>query len=247
MMRPGGAIAASLAAALLAGNVGTLAAQSADDRRPTVAVMYFNNGAIGASNQELAPLSHGIADLLITELSGNAAIRVVERDKLQKLLEEQNLSSADRVDRETAVRVGRVLGVHHMIFGGFVTDARGNMRIDARAVNVETSRIEHVESVQGKKDDLMTLITDLAVKLNRGMKLPEMPRAVRDARMERSRQVPFQATMLYSRALAAKDSGNELEAIKLLSRSLEQFPDYEPAKRELKKLKKETDEDDEGR
>lgn len=242
MKRAKGAIAAVAAAVMLAAGATAVLAQDDEDRRPTVAVMYFGNGAIGAAHQDLAPLSRGIADLLITELSGNAGIRVVERDQLQRLMEEQNLSASDRVSRETAVRMGEILGAHHMIFGGFVTDGRGTIRIDVRAVNVETSRVEHVEFVRGKQDDLMSLIADLAGKLNRGMKLPDMPRGVREARIEQARKVPFQATMLYSRALAAKDSGDDSQAIQLLTRSLEQFPEYEPARRELAKLRKEMDE-----
>ncbi|HEX7943004.1 MAG TPA: CsgG/HfaB family protein [Gemmatimonadaceae bacterium] len=207
-----------------------------EDARPTVAVMYFNDGAIGASHAELEPLSGGIADLLITELSSNPGIRVVERDNLKKLMDEQSLGAGGRVDKETAVRMGRILGARHMIFGGFVTDGRGTMRLDARAVNVETSEIEHVESVQGKQDNLMTLIDDLAAKLNKGMKLPDIPKPVREANAATAKKVPFQAAMLYSRALAAKDGGNKAEAVQLLQKSLASFPEYAPAKRELEKM-----------
>jgi TolB-like protein len=212
------------------------AARAQQDARPTVAVMYFNDGAIGAAHTELEPLSGGIADLLITELSSNPAIRVVERDNLKQLMDEQNLTTSGRVDKETAVRVGKILGAHHMIFGGFVTDGRGTMRLDARAVNVETSEIEHVESVRGKQDDLMSLIDQLATKLNEGMKLPDIPKAVREGNAAAAKKVPFQATMLYSRALAAKDDGNTAEAVQLLQKSLASFPEYAPAKRELAKL-----------
>ncbi len=241
MRRAISAIAATAGAVMLTAGATAVLAQDGEDRRPTVAVMYFGNGAIGAEHHDLAPLSRGIADLLITELSGNASIRVVERDQLQRLMEEQNLSASDRVSRETAVRMGEILGAHHMIFGGFVTDGRGTIRINVRAANVETSRVEHVESVRGKQDDLMSLIADLAGKLNRGMRLPDMPRNAREARIEQARKVPFQATMLYSRALAARDSGDDSQAIQLLTRSLEQFPEYEPAMRELAKLRKQLD------
>lgn len=214
-----------------------LRAQSKTDDRPTVAVMYFTDGAIGKAHEDLAPLSGGIADLLITELSANPKIRVVERDNLKKLMDEQNLSAGGRVDEATAVKIGKLLGAHHMIFGGFVTDGRGTMRLDARAVNVETSAIEHVESVQGKQADLMSLIDQLAEKLNKGMNLPPMPKEVREASAKQAKKVPFQATMLYSRALAAKDSGHPDQAVELLEKSLATFPDYAPAQKELKKLK----------
>ena len=209
---------------------------SAQDARPTVAVMYFGNGAIGTAHEELAPLVKGLADMLISELSTNGAIRVLERDQLQQLAKERELSATGRVDRESAVRIGKILGADHMIFGGFVTDTRGAIRIDARAVNVETSQVEHVETVSGRQQELLSLVNELAGKLNRGMKLPEIPRGVRQASLERARKVPLEAAMLYSRALAAKDGGNAKEAVLLLQRSLATFPEYEPARRELAKL-----------
>jgi TolB-like protein len=219
------------------------AQEPAADARPTVAIMYFGNGALGKSHEELEPLSKGIADMLITEMAANTSIRVIERDQLQKLVEEQNLSASDRVDKSTAVKIGKILGVHHMIFGGFVTDLKGNMRLDSRAVNVETSEIEYVESVSNKTDNLMQMITDLAAKMNKGMKLPAMPKRVADAGTGTGGgggadkgKVPFQAIMLYSRALSEKDKGNKDEAVKLFKASLDKFPDYAPAKKEMAKL-----------
>lgn len=229
------ALAATLAALTLAG-AGSLRAQDSTDTRPTVAVMYFTDGAIGKDHDTLAPLSGGIADMLINDLSVNDKIRVVERDNLKKLMDEQNLSTSGRVDQETAVKVGKLLGAHHMIFGGFVTDGRGKMRLDARAVNVETSAIEHVETVQGKEDDLMALIDELATKMNNGMHLPDLPKVLREASAAEAKRVPFETAMLYSRALAAKDAGNTNQAVELLQRSLKSFPDYAPAQRELAKL-----------
>ncbi|HKT10030.1 MAG TPA: CsgG/HfaB family protein [Gemmatimonadaceae bacterium] len=229
------ALAATLAALTLAG-AGSLHAQDSTDTRPTVAVMYFTDGAIGKEHETLAPLSGGISDMLINDLSVNEKIRVVERDNLKKLMDEQNLSASGRVDQETAVKMGKLLGAHHMVFGGFVTDGRGQIRLDARAVNVETSAIEHVETVQGKEDDLMSLIDQLAMKMTNGMHLPDLPKPVRQASEAEAKRVPFETAMLYSRALAAKDAGNTNQAVELLQRSLKEFPDYAPAQRELAKL-----------
>lgn len=209
------------------------------NNKPTVAVMYFSNGAIGAAHNDLEPLSKGIADMLITDLSNNPTIRVVERDQLQKLLEEQKLSASGSVSKETAVKVGKLLGAHHMIFGGFVTDPMGRMRLDARAVNVETSEIEHVESVTDKTDNLMTMIANLAGKLNTGMKLPAIPTSMRAeaaVKTQQQKAVPFQAVMLYSRALSEQDKGNKQEAVKLYKASLDKFPNYAAAKAALAKL-----------
>src|SRR5215210_8284707 len=78
------------------------------DNRATVAVMYFTNSAL-VNHAEYEPLSKGIAEMLITELAASPALQVVERDRLQKLLEEQNLAESGKVDKETAVALGRIL------------------------------------------------------------------------------------------------------------------------------------------
>ena len=211
-------------------------APAVQDSRPTVAVMHFNNGATGKDNADLEPLRGGIADILISELSANQAIRVIEREQLDALVREQNLSSDKRVSAETAVRVGKLLGVHHMIFGGFVTVGKDRMRLDARAVNVETGEIEHVESVRGTKDDFATMIESLASKLNAGMKLPAMPR--RTAEATAAPKPPFQVVMLYSRAIAEENAGRRDEAERLYRAALAKFPDYEPARKAADRLAK---------
>jgi curli biogenesis system outer membrane secretion channel CsgG len=135
--------------ALLTTVVLPLGAQGTPDTRPTIAVLYFTNSAL-VDFASYAPLSKGMAEMLINEIAQNQAIRVVERDRLQPLLEEQNLQNTDRVDKETAVKIGKTLGARHMLMGSFVIDPNQNLRIDVRAVNTETSAIEFVQTVNGK-------------------------------------------------------------------------------------------------
>ena len=208
------------------------AQDAAADSRPTVAVMHFNNGAIGKAHEELDPLRGGIADILTSELSGNPGIRVIERDQLDKLVSEQNLSTNGSVDKATAVKVGKLLGVHHMIFGSYVSDRKDRVRFDARSVNVETGQIEHVETVSGKLDDFSDLIATLASKLNSGLKLP----AIHVSTSEAAAKPPFQVVMLYSRAIAEENGGRREEAAKLYRAALDKFPDYAPAKKALDRI-----------
>jgi TolB-like protein len=222
-----------------------VAAQAAgQDTRPTVAVMYFTNAAL-VRNAEYAPLSKGIAEMLITELAGNRAIRVVERDQLQKLLEEQNLGAAGRVDNETAVRLGKVLGARHFILGGFVIDPKENMRLDLRAVDVETSRIEYVETVSGKAENLLDLIEKLGDKVNAGLKLPPIARAagtseVRpgsgDVGLKRQKVNEVRAVLLLGRGLMAKDSGDTRAAAAAYRAALEVYPGFSRARALLQEV-----------
>jgi TolB-like protein len=219
------------ATALLAFATAPVVAQV--DTRPTVAVLPFVNSAIGAANVELAPLSKGIADLLITDLAQNPAIRVVERENIAAILAEQNLARDGRVDDATASRIGKLVGARHIVTGSFVTDRSGTMVITIKSVDTESGRIEYSDMHRDRTDNFLSLVSTVAEKTNRGLKLPELTPAARqtsEARTERQRRVPFQAVMMYSRAISAQDAGNRAEALTLFSQTIDRFPDFEDAK-----------------
>jgi TolB-like protein len=231
--------AAVVAAPVAAQQQPVVSQPGASDARPTLAVLYFTNGAL-VGNADYGPLSKGMAEMMITELSRNPGIRVVERDRLQQLLAEQNLGNGDRVDKETAVRLGKILGAQHLLMGAFVIDPKQNMRIDVRSVNTETSQIEYVETVDGKADQLFGLVSSLGAKVNAGLKLPEIPvhvpgvsGNVGTATHATSRVDQLRAVMLMSNALEQQDRGNVQGAIALYRQAIDTYPDFERAKQLL--------------
>ena len=228
---------ALFATAALAGSASSVAAQAPTaNQRPTVAILYFTNGAL-IDNASYAPLSKGMAEMLITELSQNSAVRVVERDRLQSLIEEQNLQNSDRVDKETAVKLGKTLGARHMLMGTFVIDPKKNMRIDVRAVNTETSAIEYTESVTGNADNLLQLVIQLGAKVNAGLKLPAMKTASASTPAAKSPN-QFKAIMAMSQALEAEDRKNPAQAATLYKQAIALNPDFDRAKVRLASIEK---------
>jgi len=200
--------------------------------------MYFTNGAIGNA-AEYAPLSKGLAEMLITELSGNTNIRVVERDRIQSLIDEQGLTAGGRVDQATAVRSGKILGALHMLMGTFVIDPKDRMRMDVRAINTETSELEFATTVTGKADNMLELLTQLAQKLNAGLKLPDVPTAFqRGAAVGAKGPNQLKSMMLLSRALEQQDRKNTQAAIALYKESLQANPDNARAKTLLASLER---------
>lgn len=204
------------------------------DRRPTVAVMYFDNGAL-SNRTDFAPLSKGIADMLAVALRSNCRVRVVEREQLQRLLTEQNIP-ADRIDAATRVRIGRLLGAKHMIMGAFVVDLREQMIMTASAIDVETSEHEADVSQRDAAKNLLDMVPALARKLNDAMKLPPMPTPVFEGSRPAKRDDELLGLRLYSRALEEQDRGNKPKASELYRAALEKFPAYAPAQQALRKL-----------
>lgn len=237
---------ALLAAAALI--VPALADGQGNTRLPTVAIMYFNNGAL-VDHDDYEPMKKGMADILITEMKSNPSIRVIERDALQALMDEQKLTEDKRTDPATSARLGKILGAQHMIVGGFFIDRKGRLRLDARSVNVETSEIEHVETIGGDANDVLDVIAELARKLNAGLKLPGRPEGARSitpsaptlARDQRKASAPapvpaassFRAMMTYARALTEDDAHNSRSALALYQQFLgETKPTFAVAQRQ---------------
>jgi TolB-like protein len=205
------------------------------DDRPTLAVMSFTNGAVGRT-ADYAALSQGMSEVLITILAANPKIRVLERGRLQKLLDEQHLSATDDVDEETAVRLGRILGAHHFIMGGFVIDAQEQMRLDVRSVSTETSVVEYVETVQGKARDLFMLMDRMGEKLNKGLHLPPLPALEPVIDKTRSKSDQRRAILLLGRALLANDKGDRPGAIAAAKDALVAYPGFQRAQQLLASL-----------
>ena len=221
-------------------------ARAQADVRPTVAVLYFNNGSYGKDRADYDALGRGIADFMITDLAGNPALRVVERQALDQLMKEQDLGQTNKVDVETAVKLGKTLQARYMILGGFVAQPNGNVDLTARAVEVETSRIVYVDAAKGKSDGFMDIIRQLSDRMNKGMKLPDIPRRTAStpttgggtqvASAALPQKVPFAAVMLYSKALKAVNDGKKEEGVSLFKKCVADFPEFEKPKEELKRL-----------
>ncbi|MEO6528710.1 MAG: CsgG/HfaB family protein [Gemmatimonadaceae bacterium] len=207
---------------------------SKPDRRPTVAVMYFDNGAL-SNRTDFAPLSKGIADMMTVALRANCGIRVVEREQLQRLLTEQNIP-ADRIDVATRVRIGKLLGAKHMVMGAFVVDLRDQMVMTASAIDVETSEHEADVSHKDATKNLLDMVPVLAKKLNDAMRLPPMQTPTFEGSRPPKRDDELLGLRLYSRALEEQDRGNKPRASELYRAALEKFPAYGPAQLALRKL-----------
>ena len=230
MNRFGSAIAAGIlaAAALVAPAV-------AQDSRPGVAVLPFENGgSYGKDREEFDALRRGLAGTLIYELAQNPSLRLVDRMETQRLLDEQGLAVAERVDAATAAKIGKLVGARYMIAGMFI-DLYGDFRVDARIINVETGEILKVVRSDPKlrdRKEMYRIVQSVAERIMEDTKLPTLPAGSRPARAA----VPTDAIALYSRALLFQDRGDKAKAVEYYRKALAVFPDYAAAGEGLRRL-----------
>jgi len=224
----------ALLALLVSGAALVGAQQRGQDTRPGIAVLPFNNGgSYGQGKEDFDALERGIAGMMISELSANPAARVVERQEIQRLLDEQNLGAQGRVDAATAAKIGKLVGARYMVLGTFV-DFYGDFRVDVRLINTETSEVVKTESERMQRDHLFDIIRNIAARLMKDANLPALNRQASDQRM--SRQVPTEALTYYSRALLYQDRGENAKAVEMFNRAIAIFPEYAEAKDGLQRV-----------
>jgi len=205
------------------------------DARPGIAVLPFDNGgSYGQDKENFEALEKGIAGMMISELAANPSARVVERERIQKLVTEQNLDASGTVTPETAAKIGKLVGARYVITGAFI-DFYGDFRLDARMINVETSEIVKVESDRMQRDHLFDVIRNVSTHLMKDANLPPLPKQASDQRM--GRQVPAEALTFYSKALLYQDRGERDKAVEMYQKALAVFPEYAEAQRGLERVK----------
>lgn len=147
---------------------------------PTIAVLPFDDGAIRVQwggywqrGVEWA-VGSGVADMVASRLMEQAketgSFRVVERQRIQEVMAEQDLGESGRIAPETAARIGRLLGAQVLLmgsvtqfavdidrvdlpfnWGGFGGDrATACVEIDGRLVDSETGEVLSALTGKGK-------------------------------------------------------------------------------------------------
>ena len=112
-----------------------------------------------------ARLGTSASDILLTELVKSGKFIVVERDKMNKLLEEQKLGMSGAIDPNTAAKMGKILGLNAIVTGSisqFGVENEGSeyllaqskkqtakCTVDIRVVDVETGQVLYADSGSG--------------------------------------------------------------------------------------------------
>jgi len=215
----------------------------------TIAILDFNNNSI-VDRERLEPLSKGLADILITEISAIDAFRVVERDKLREVVMELEFGQSELVDPSTAQKMGKLLGAQNLLFGGFVHSSGDNIRIDVRIVEVETGRTIKAVEQRGELDELFELVEELSADITEFFAV-ELTAADRKRQSERAHAESFDATLTYSQAIDYEDLARQYEAqgkidqakamygkaLEVLSKTLSASPDFKDAAKKAETIR----------
>ncbi|NUO83532.1 hypothetical protein HUU05_25950 [candidate division KSB1 bacterium] len=102
--------------------------------RPLLAVFPFS--AVHSDSAEHS-LGKTLAEMLTTALINRNNYRIIERNQLERVFQEQALGQSGALESETAVAVGNILGVQAVVVGTLSKPAQA-FEADARILNVST-------------------------------------------------------------------------------------------------------------
>lgn len=102
-------------------------------------------------------LGRYIAEELTTHLYTSGHFNIVERQMLNKIMNEQEMSLIGMIDENSAVRLGHLLGVQAIVSGS-LTDLGNSVKINARLISSETGQVFSVASVEIPKDETVSML-----------------------------------------------------------------------------------------
>jgi curli biogenesis system outer membrane secretion channel CsgG len=151
--------------------------------KPVMAVAEFQNRTSAA--WWYGGVGDDLAGMLTNELAGTGKFKMVERDKLAAVLDEQDLADSGRIKKGTGAKIGKLTGAQYLVvatLSAFEENTRGTggglsfrgisvggkkedayMAVDLRVIDTTTGEIEFTRSVEARASS-----SGLAVGVYRG-------------------------------------------------------------------------------
>ncbi len=141
-----------------------LAGPRADEKKVTMAVISI------AYNQRVTNYYHNVSgvfhDMLTSALYETGEFDVVERARLNSIMSEINLSQTENVSRESALKIGKLLGAKYVVIGTISSLAENHIEIDCKKIETETAKIKGTaHTVIESFDMLRSAADDIAAQL----------------------------------------------------------------------------------
>jgi curli biogenesis system outer membrane secretion channel CsgG len=137
--------------------------------KPSVAVIEFKNDS--GAGWWRGGVGWELAGMLTNEMAATRSFRMLERSKLEAVLEEQNLAASGRVAGEAA-QIGKLVGAQYLIagtvtayeedvsssgggisFGGVSLGGKSEsayLAVDLRVIDATTGEVAYVRTIEGR-------------------------------------------------------------------------------------------------
>jgi tetratricopeptide (TPR) repeat protein len=112
-----------------------------------IAVIEFS-----CTNGKSQPASSIIQERIITFFAVNKNVTVVERNKLEAILNEHALQMSGIIDTDSAMQLGKLAAVNVIVAGSFTYITGSEIEVNVRAIDIVTGKIIASSNVMIKRD-----------------------------------------------------------------------------------------------
>lgn len=201
------------------------------DGLQTLAVMDFTNNSI-AERERYEGLTNGLPSMMINYLNGGVDLKVIERERIQWILDELELQRQEEVvDQSTAVQTGELLGANAVVFGSY-TMTQDELMILARVVDVETGEVMLGDQVRGEPDQFFDLIQELSEKVTQSINVK-----MEETQLGSEETQSLDAMMAYSEGLSLMEEGEFRKAYEKFMAATDYDENFNRARRKAQSLK----------
>jgi curli biogenesis system outer membrane secretion channel CsgG len=138
--------------------------------KPVIAVNEFKNET--SAGWWYGGAGRDLADMLTNELQATGKFKLVEREKLAAVMDEQDLADSGRIKKGTGAKIGKLTGAQYIITGSlssYEEDVQGTggglsfrgisvggkkesayLAVDLRVIDTTTGEVEFVRTVEGR-------------------------------------------------------------------------------------------------
>lgn len=147
-----------------------LFAAAAMAEKPALAVLDFQNDT--AAGWWYGGVGRDLSGMLTNELAGTGKFKMVERDKLAAVLDEQDLGDSGRIAKSTRAKIGKLTGAKYLVtatltaFEENVADTGGGlsfrgisvggkkedayMAVDLRVIDTTTGEVAYTRTIEAR-------------------------------------------------------------------------------------------------
>ena len=190
--------------------------------------------AVLGRDTTLAALAYGLADLLTTDLARSGRLQVVDRLRLDAVLQEIRLVGTGRVDTATAPRVGRLVQARRLILGDLDQTGDGRLMLGASVADVATGETREAVAATARLDDILRAEKELAFQL-----FTRLGVALTPAERGAVEQLPTRniaALLAYSRGVRFEAEGRYAEAAREYGQAVRLDPGFQAATEHLESV-----------
>jgi TolB-like protein len=197
----------------------------------TLAVLPFGNKTGLAEND---PLRKGMALLLTTDLSTLPGLQVVERIRLQALVDEIELGTTGLVAPGTEPRVGRILGAQWIVGGDLSGGRAALLKAESRVLDVPKSDLIGQPEASGPMEELFRIEKDLLFGVIALLKIEIPPEQA--TRLRKPCSTKTGALLALFRGIDESDRGNYEKSAEHYAQAIKEDPGVCVAAEALKEL-----------